>query len=121
MRLVDYLSKKSHVDADALFTLHMLNEVYGGTLLVTRDRVVEHMCREPDKELAYYAPIARGNMKVMIYRLPSSGSHVWFNMLASTSVVGWGILQPGEDDSKMFWRTATPPAKTMAANVGISS
>ena len=50
-----------------------------------------------------YAPIACGNMKVMIYEL-STGSRIWFNLLASTSVVGWGILQPGEGDSEMFWR-----------------
>lgn len=101
--LLEHVAKKSISDGDAQFALKMFQEVYGGVILVTRERVVGHMCREPDKELEYYAPIACGNMKVMIYDLPT-GSRIWFNLLASTSVVGWGILQPGEDDSEMFWR-----------------
>ena len=101
--LLEHVAKKSISDGDAQFALKMFQEVYGGVILVTRERVIGHMCREPDDEVEYYAPIACGNMKVMIYEL-STGSRIWFNLLASTSVVGWGILQPGEDDSEMFWR-----------------
>ncbi|MYH63323.1 MAG: hypothetical protein F4148_16750 [Caldilineaceae bacterium SB0675_bin_29] len=101
--ILEHVAKKSISDGDAQFALKMFQEVYGGVILVTRERVVGHMRREPDEEVEYYAPIACGNMKAMIYELPT-GSRIWFNLLASTSVVGWGILQPGQDDSEMFWR-----------------
>lgn len=103
IRFLEQVAKKSISDGDARFALNMFQEVYGGVLLVTRERVVGHMCREPDEELEYYAPVACGNMKIVIYKLPT-GSRIWFNLLASTSVVGWGILQPDEDDSEMFWK-----------------
>ena len=69
-----------------------------------RDRIAEQMCREPDEELSYVSAVAPGNMSVIIYNL-SSGCRLWFNMLPGGEIaVGWGFLQPGEDDGEMFWR-----------------
>lgn len=102
LKLLEELAKKSRVDADAAFAMEVLKIVHGGSFPMFRDRIVLQMCREPDKEHVYYSSVARGNMSVLVYQLPS-GCRLWFNVHAGSSVVGAGVLQPGESDDDMFW------------------
>ena len=102
-KLIGELAKKSRADADALFAMDVLKTVHGGGFPMFRDRITLQMCREPDEDHACYSSVARGNMNIMVYKLPS-GCRMWFNVLAGSSVVGSGILQPGESDDEMFWK-----------------
>ena len=107
LKLIEELAKKSRADADALFAMEVMKTVHGGGFPMFKDRILLQMCREPDEEHTYYSSVARGNMTSMVYRLPS-GCRIWFNVLARSSVVGSGILQPGESDEKMFWKQSKP-------------
>ena len=72
LKLIEELVKRSRVDADALFAMDVLETVHGGGFPMFRDRIILEMCREPDEEHTYYSSVPRGNMSVVIYRLPRS-------------------------------------------------
>jgi len=101
MKFIEELAKKSRVDADAAFAMEALKIVHGGSFPMFRDRIVLQMGREHDEEHVYYSSVARGNMNVFVYQLPS-GCRLWFNEHAGI-VVGAGVLQPGQPDDDMFW------------------
>ena len=103
LKMIKELVKRSRADADALFAMDVLTTVHGGGFPMFRDRIILQMCREPDEEHTYYSSVARGNMSVVVYRLPS-GCRMWFNMLGGSVAVGSGILQPAESDDDMFWK-----------------
>ena len=112
LKLIEELVKRSRVDADALFAMDVLKTVHGGGFPgggfpMFRDRIILEMCREPDEEHTYYSSVARGNMSVAVYRLPS-GCRIWFNMLGGNVAVSSGILQPAESDDDMFWKKPLP-------------
>ena len=107
LKLIVELAKKSRADADARFVMEVLKTVHGGGFPMFKDRIILQMCREPDEEHTYYSNTAHGNMSVMVYMLPS-GCRLWFNVLAGSSVVGSGLLQPGESEDEMFWKQPRP-------------
>lgn len=103
LKVAERLIARSRSDADAQAALAILKQVHGKGAMY-RDRIAVQMCREPDEELSYYSTVAHGNMSVIVYNLPS-GCRLWFNMLPDGEIaVGWGFLQPQEDDGEMFWR-----------------
>ena len=108
LKMIKELVRRSRVDADALFAMDVLTTAHGGGFPMFRDRIILQMCREPDEDHTYYSSVVRGNMSVIVYKLPS-GCRIWFNVLAGSSVVGSGILQPAESDHEMFWKKGDLP------------
>ena len=114
LKLIEELSNRSRVDADARFAMEVMKVVHGGSYPMFMERILLEMGHEPDEEHAYYSSVARGTMTVIVYKLPS-GCRIWFNVLAGSSIVGGGILQPDESDEKMFWKQT---AASQVAAVG---
>lgn len=57
--------------------MEVMKTVHGGSYPMFQDRILSEMGREPDDEHVYYSSVVRGNMTVIVYKLPS-GCRIWF-------------------------------------------
>ena len=71
LKMIKELVRRSRVDADALFAMDVLTTAHGGGFPMFRDRITLQMCREPDEDHTCYSSVVRGNMSVIVYKLPS--------------------------------------------------